>query len=200
MNTLRFKKALRLIAGSEKDPVKAQEVLSANEFSNEEVAEVIEAIAAPDFVNTEAAPPASNGSIKPAEPAEKPKSMNADLNLSEFNYAGRFVGKPFQEYCTMVGDQNLAIYDYEEGKVRTFPGTILKDQLRDFQAFKVRPITRERFPGMDKTPVDFIGIEFRDQTPVMTTRISVQQALNLNAQVVNAHGMAGHGIYYLLKK
>lgn len=109
------------------------------------------------------------------------------------------VGDNFKKYVELVGDRSFMVTD-DRGKQKPIVGKLRQDQSYDFEQYRVKPVRKERFPGMKDSPWDFIGIEITKDKPEHTTRIPVSIALEFNAQILNAHSVAGHGKYYLLKK
>lgn len=202
MNHLRKKKALELIKGKEAQKEDVADILLQAEFTNEEVAEVIEHISDPANLSGDKDPEPK----KRKEP-EKPKSPNDEIadELKQFDYKpastqGQFRGDAFKKYVELVGDTSFVVVDEETGQALPVRGKLQLEKMYDFQLFKAKPVRKVRYVGVPESPVDYIGIEIVNDTPIHTTRISVQDALLYNAQIMNAHSIAGHGKYYLLKK
>lgn len=131
---------------------------------------------------------------------DKPQaSPNDALDLKGFDYK-KLTGKMFEKYVRLVGDREFKILDEETGKEVGITGELLQNDHFDFILVKAQPIFKPRFPGVEGTPNDFIGIKVLADEPIHTTRIAVKTALEMNAQISNQHSRAGHGKYYLLKK
>ena len=104
---------------------------------------------------------------------------NESLDLSGFDY-GNLKADSFKAYEEFINSLEL-------------------NKAYDFQLFKVTPLFTERYPGIQGSPKDFTGIVIKNLVPENTTRITVKNALNYNAQIFNDHGRT-NGKYYLLKK
>lgn len=192
MNNLRKKKALTLIESIKDDKEKVVDLLTKEEFANEEIAEILEELDKPA-----PPPPASS-----ARTTNQTKSPNDALDLSGFKYKdehGEFTGDQFEKYVELVGDRSFVKLDRNRRPVPV-NGQLKQGDMYDFQLFKVRPIRVERFPGMPDSPMDYIGIQIVNDQPLHTSRMPVSTVLEFNSQILNAHSVAGHGKYYLLKK
>lgn len=125
-------------------------------------------------------------------------SPNDELDLEGFDYKN-LTGEKFKEYVRLVGDRS-----YQEkndvGKYVPVNGSLLLEEKYDFVLLPAQPVMVARFPGMENTPWDYIGVKAKGTDPIHTTRISVKTALEYNAQIINQHSRAGHGKYYFLKK
>jgi hypothetical protein len=128
----------------------------------------------------------------------KTGSPNEELDLSGFDYKN-LTGEKFKEYIRMVGDRSY-LEKNDEGNYVPVNGSLLQEEKYDFVLLPARPIMVARFPGMENTPFDYIGLKAKDTEPIHTTRIPVKTALEHNAQIVNQHSRAGHGKYYFLKQ
>jgi len=103
------------------------------------------------------------------------------LDLSNYNPKNLTDKKAWDEYQEMISKLKVT------------------DQF-DFVKYKAKPIRVEMYPGMRDSPKVTAGITILNDTPLNTTRIPVSVALDHNAQIENAHSIAGHGTYFLLKK
>jgi len=134
---------------------------------------------------------------KPAPKVQKGTgSPNDELELSVYNY-DNLVGDAFQKYVRLVGDYSVT--EIVGGKEVPIRGELQENTRYDFVLMKARPIIQDRFPGMENTPKDYVGL-IAEGKPIHTTRISVKTALEYNRQILNGHSRAGHGKYYFLKK
>lgn len=145
-----------------------------------------------------------NGQAPPTPPVlgnegEEIKEENPLAVLDSIDYKN-LKGDNFKKYVELVGDRSYSTIDEETGKEIPVVGKLRQDQSFDFQQFRAKPVFKDRFPGMENTPKDFVGIEIVRDAPEHTTRIPVHVALEFNAQILNQHSRAGHGRYYLLKK
>jgi hypothetical protein len=124
-------------------------------------------------------------------------SPNDELDLSSFNY-NELTGESFKNYVKLAGDHSAM--EIVEGDVVPIRGSLEENKAYDFVLLKAVPVMQARFPGMENTPYDYVGIKVKEPKPIHTTRISVKTALEHNRQILNAHSRAGHGKYYFLKK
>jgi hypothetical protein len=124
-------------------------------------------------------------------------SPNDELDLSGFNY-NELTGESFKQYVGLAGDHSAT--EIIEGEVVPVRGSLEENKAYDFVLLKAVPVMQARFPGMENTPYDYVGIRVKEPKPIHTTRISVKTALEHNRQILNAHSRAGHGKYYFLKK
>lgn len=129
---------------------------------------------------------------------KKSNSPNGELDLSGFDYRN-LTGESFTEYISMVGDRSYKKVD-DEGREIPVNGELLQNDKYDFVLLPAVPVMKARFPGMENTPWDFVGIKAKDTVPIHRTRIPVKTALEYNAQIINQHSRAGHGKYYFLAK
>lgn len=127
------------------------------------------------------------------------KSELEAIDLSDFDYKN-LTGESFKRYVEIVGDRNFRVANEETGKRIPVNGKLKGDEMRHFSLYNVEVIRRTRYEGVQGSPVDFVGVKIKNETPINTTLIPVKTAIELNAQIVNAHAVAGHGRYYLLKK
>lgn len=135
----------------------------------------------------------------PKPPANASNNLGYQFDvLATIDYKN-LVGDNFKKYVELVGDRSFMVTD-ELGRQKPIVGKLRQDQFYDFEQYRVKPVRKERFPGMKDSPWDFIGIEITKDKPEHTTRIPVSIALEFNAQILNAHSVAGNGKYYLLKK
>lgn len=172
-----------LAEGKPADEIKAAIAADEKKFTPEEVEEIFQALGKPADENDAETEP------------EVPKTGNASLDLSRFNY-GNMVGQPFLDYMELI--DSLPMHEKY-----------------DFEQYKVSPVVRERFPGMKNTPIDVIGFTIRDNAPVKTTRILPAHARDNNGRIMEKHGFKSlvgaqwdknggnpnsYGLIYLLKK
>jgi hypothetical protein len=132
------------------------------------------------------------------QPTTMAASPNEELDLDGFNYES-LTGETFKEYVRLVGDRSYAEQN-DEGKFVPVNGSLLQQSKYDFVLLPAVPVMRERFPGIENTPIDYVGIKAKSLTPIHKTRIPVSTALEYNAQIINQHSRAGHGKYYFLAK
>jgi hypothetical protein len=131
---------------------------------------------------------------------KKEKATTAEeIDLSVFDYKN-LTGEDFKNYVEIAGDRSYRIVDRETGEEKPVIGLLREDQMHDYELYRVEVVMRPRYPGVKDTPIDFNGVKTRTEKPDQRTRITVKSALELNAQILNAHSRAGHGRYYLLKK
>lgn len=121
------------------------------------------------------------------------------VDVSMFDYKN-LTGKSFKEYVSLAGDPSYSEFDAETGETKTIVPRLKANEMYDFGVYKVDVVMKDRFPGIKDTPRDFIGVKVKTDTPEMVTRIRLSQAHELNSQIMNAHGRAGFGKYYLLRK
>ena len=190
MNVKRKQKAIKLI-GSKTDQQEIQDLLLENEFTLEEVGEVLKAKAAE--------PANENEDFIPKIGEYDPKNPNASLDLSGFNFKS-IKGESFKNYVQLVGDKNFLVEDEETNEWHPINGKLRLDDQYDFELYKVRPIRKKRYQGIENSPVDYVGLEIKDDAVIHTSRMPVKAALEHNLQITNAHSLAGHGKYYFLKK
>lgn len=157
----------------------------ADEYTNEEADEILAVVFAPEKAQE--------------EKKSDPKNPNASLDLSGFDYK-KLNGDSFKKYVALVGDRSYTEFNAESGEEKPINGKLSLDDSYDFQLFRCKPVRKQRFPGVQGTPWDYVGLELVRDTPDHASRMTVRHALEFNAQIMNAHSMAGHGKYYLLKK
>lgn len=186
-------------------PEQLTEVIAADEkkYTPGEIVEIINALQkGPQAPGTDKGTEGDKGekpkrAAKLAVVEEKPASPNSELDLSQFNYS-EMKGDVFQAYVELVGDRSFhLIVEGEEVPVR---GQLREEAEYDFVLHKAVPIMKARFPGVRDTPWDMVGITMKEEKPIHKTRIAVRTALEMNAQILNAHSRAGHGKYYFLAK
>lgn len=136
---------------------------------------------------------------KKGDKAAAPASPNDALDLKQFDYK-KLTGKMFEKYVALVGDREFKVIDEETGLEKGVTGQLLQNDQYDFILVKAQPILKPRFAGVEGTPYDYVGIKVLADEPIHTSRMSVKTALEMNAQISNAHSRAGHGKYYLLKQ
>lgn len=119
------------------------------------------------------------------DPANPNKLIDRRFNYSKLSDPTEF--EAYLKYCE-------ELCPYQGITDNTF-------RLFDFELYRCKPIIQERYPGLPNSPKDFVGliVDEKRMGPVITTRISFEHARNNNAQILNAHSLAGHGKYYLLK-
>lgn len=179
------KKKAQKVVGKETDKLKIVDLLTAQGFSNEEIFEFTESMGLPS----------TGKGLAPAS-----TSPNASLDLSRFNYEEEIKGSDFKEYIELVGDRAAAFEWDDFGNPLPVRGKLQLGELYDFELYRVEVLRAVRYKGVKDSPIDWIGIRVKDRKPVHSTRISVATAIEYNAQILNAHSIAGHGKYYLLKK
>lgn len=197
MNNLRKKKALGIAETVGNDKLQTADLLEKDGFTNEEIAEVMEAL---DNPAPPPPPPAPSPSPRTTNQAKGP---NDALDLSGFKYKdekGEFKGASFRKYVELVGDKSFTVIDEETNEVRPVNGQLRQGDMYDFVLYKVRPVRRRRYAGMDDSPMDYVGIQILNDQPIHTSRMPVGTVLEFNSQILNEHSIAGHGKYYLLKK
>lgn len=187
LHHLTKKKAVKkyggLLAGG-KSRAQVENLMIEEEYSPDEITEILAAIDAPP-------------EIKPA-PAEikagewDPKNPNAIIK-NDINYEN-LVGEEFIRYNAIL-ESLSPDGGYGEHTVHLF----------DFELYRATPIRKARYEGLPGTPIDFIGVKLRTvgnmmDPPINQTRITINNARELNSQILNQHSIEGHGKYYLLKK
>jgi hypothetical protein len=184
-------------AGTTKEELKGLILADEKGYTEEEAEDILNQFKFEDAGDLPAVqPPPPPPPKKPAVVSEGP---NASLQLDKFDYKN-LKGAKFKEYVELVGDRSFTTIDVETGQEIPVVGQLKQNDMYDFQLFRMVPIMKDRFPGVKDTPRDFIGLTMKNDTPEHTTRITVAQATEYNAQILNAHSRAGHGKYYLLKK
>ena len=121
---------------------------------------------------------ADNKELKKVEVKEK--LPNDDLDLSEFDY-DNLTGESFQKYQDLVN---------------SLPGHENKDFVQYMASGVFKTILND---NADKEVI-LIGIKINNIKPVNTTRVPVNVARNLNAQIMDRNNPASNSRYYLLKK
>jgi hypothetical protein len=120
--------------------------------------------------------------VEPTPEPEKPKG----LDLSQFDYKN-LKGKSFTEYAKFVAKLN-------------------GNESHVFDVFKIDPIKQQRYKGMSGSPVDIIGIEIKNDTPIHSTKMALRNANTLNGIVIDEDGNCVSAQFentkriYLLKK
>jgi hypothetical protein len=194
MNVLRKQSAVRKLNESLQKNMSIEEAIvllkqDEAKYTEEEINEISDSFTVVD------------GSTDLPQPEEikAPVKPNGKLDLSKFDYKN-LTGESFKDYVHLVGDRSYVEVDREEGTEKPVVGQLKANDMYDFQLHKVDVVMKVRFPGVAGSPSDFNGIKVKSETPELITRIPVKTALELNAQIMNAHSRAGHGKYYLLKK
>lgn len=136
--------------------------------------------------------------LKASKPKKAELSPNDELDLEGFDYKN-LTGEKFKEYVRLVGDRSY-LEKNDANKYVPVNGSLLLEEKYDFVLLPAQPVMTARFPGMENTPWDYLGVKAKSTDPIHTTRISVKTALEYNAQIINQHSRAGHGKYYFLKK
>jgi len=173
----------------------------ANNYTAEEVDEILQAIAKVKEINSVL--PEAIKAVTAGLP-EAGVRTDADPNgairekLRSFDYEN-LRGKAFREYCLLVQ-------------------TLNREHKYDFELYHVEVAKRERYRGVKDTPVDTVGFRIINSKPINTTRIPVKHALANNGLVIpfkdeDGNDMDGfetvgcqldhngkNGRYYLLKK
>jgi len=127
---------------------------------------------------------------------EKPKTYdpakpNDALDLSQFDY-NDLTGESFKKYmcyCELLAPARF--------------GNNVKEQYI-FELRRAVPVRKQRYAGMPNSPIDFVGVRLKDvegeNVALATTKTGFHIVHDLNAQITNAHSVAGHGKFYFLKK
>jgi hypothetical protein len=120
----------------------------------------------------------------------RPKSTNTEeateLDLSQFDYKN-LKGDSFKEYAKFVSK-------------------IPNNQQFVFDVFTVDAIKQQRYKGMSGSPVDIIGVQIKNDTPIHSTKIALKHANTLNGIVIDEDGNVVSAQFentkriYLLKK
>ena len=121
---------------------------------------------------------ADNKELKKVEVKEK--LPNDDLDLSEFDY-DNLTGESFQKYQELVNKM---------------PGHENKDFVQYMASGVFKTILND---NADKEVI-LIGIKINNIKPVNYTRVPVNIARNLNAQIMDRNNPASNSRYFLLKK
>lgn len=127
-----------------------------------------------------------------------PSKPNESLDLSGYNYKD-LKGPAFMDYAKLVGELTT-LEENADGDFVPINGKLMLNDMYDFQLFKTKPLRKQRYRGVADSPFDLVGLAIVSDTAIHTTRIPVKVALEHNRQIGNAHSIAGHGTYYLLKK
>lgn len=180
MNHFRKKAAIEKYSATPSEDLHAALMADEKNYEPEEIVEIIAAIEKPE----QQTPPAP---VKPDQ-----------LDLSRFDYK-KLVGQSFKEYVELAGDRSFVVID-ELGRPQSITGQLKENDEYVYEQYECKPVRKPRFPGMENSPMDFIGIELKKDAPINKTKIPVRIALELNSQILNAHSIAGHGRYFLLKK
>ena len=121
---------------------------------------------------------ADNKELKKVEVKEK--LPNDNLDLSGFDY-DNLTGESFQKYQELVN---------------SLPGHENKDFVQYMASGVFKTILND---NADKEVV-LIGIKINNIKPVNFTRVPVNVARNLNAQIMDRNNPASNSRYFLLKK
>jgi hypothetical protein len=194
MNVLRKQSALRKLNDFLQKNMSIEEAIAAlhqdeAKYTEEEINEISDSFTVED----------GTSSLPQPEEIKTVPASKGKLDLSKFDYKN-LTGESFKEYVKLVGDRSYVEVDREEGTESPVVGLLKENDMYDFQLHKVDVVMKVRFPGVKDSPMDFNGVRVKNETPELITRIPVKTALELNAQIMNAHSRAGHGKYYLLKK
>lgn len=111
---------------------------------------------------------------------KKPLLPNDDLDLSKFDY-DNLNGESFQEYQELVNK---------------LPGHENKDFVQYMASGVFKTILND---NADKEVI-LVGIKINNIKPVNHTRVPVNVARNLNAQIMDRNNPPSNSRYYLLKK
>jgi len=189
-------------AGKTVEEIATEISIDENGYEPEEVKQLLEALGFEEETTETKQPatPAATGTKPPELPAVENQSQGSDLAsiLSGIDYKN-LKGETFKKYVQLVGDRSFVEIN-DEGKAVPVVGKLQQNDSYDFEQYRAKPIFKDRFPGMEGTPRDYVGIEIIRDKPEHTSRIPVSVALEFNAQILNQHSRAGHGKYYLLKK
>jgi len=121
---------------------------------------------------------ADNKELKKVEVKEK--LPNDNLELSSFDY-DNLTGESFQKYQDLVN---------------SLPGHENKDFVQYMASGVFKTILND---NADKEVI-LIGIKINNIKPVNTTRVPVNVARNLNAQIMDRNNPPSNSRYFLLKK
>jgi hypothetical protein len=110
----------------------------------------------------------------------KPSLPNDNLDLSEFDY-DNLTGESFTKYQELVN---------------SLPG----HENRDFVQYMASGVFKTILNDNADKEVVLIGIKINNIKPVNFTRVPVNVARNLNAQIMDRNNPASNSRYYLLKK
>lgn len=160
-------------------------------------AEIIAVLFAPEKGADEEGQNSAPPKQKAKEEAKAKPNDELQDELEEINYK-ELNGENFKKYVEIAGDKNFG--EVKDGEVKPVRGRLRDIDSYDYDVFKAAPILKDRFPGMEGSPKDYIGVRIINDTPITSTRINVKTALELNAQILNQHSRSGNGRYYLLKK
>jgi hypothetical protein len=122
------------------------------------------------------------------------QNPNSHFDLSHIDYQRLNEPEMYQAYLKVEQE----IWPYGRGvDIPGHSGFI-------FEAYRAIPVRKERYPGMPNTPVDLVGIELigepgRMPAPVLTTKMAMKHARDLNSQLPNGTKQIPVK-YYLLKK
>ena len=181
MNKTQLKAAISKYADKAKETTKEElnQVLLADEYSEGDAAQIVTA-------------------LFPEEEKEV-KSESGMPDLSGFDYSN-LTGDKFKEYAGIAGDRAISFFNSETGEEsKGIIGQLKDHDVYYFELYKVTPVFKVRFPGVQNSPKDFSGVKTKTDRPESTTRITVKIANELNAQIENEHSRV-NGKYYLLKK
>jgi hypothetical protein len=190
-------------AGKTVEEITTEISIDENGYEPDEVKQLLEALGFEEEKPEPKPAPnlsASTGTKPPELPALENQSQSSDLAsiLAGIDYKN-LKGETFKKYVQLVGDRSFVEIN-DEGKAVPVVGKLQQNDSFDFEQYRAKPIFKDRFPGMEGTPRDYVGIEIIRDKPEHTSRIPVSVALEFNAQILNQHSRAGHGRYYLLKK
>jgi len=119
------------------------------------------------------------------EPGESPNNANPDHVTGTAEPILAEKAKKFD--FGNLDDENFTAY---EKYVDTLPA----HEMVDFQRYRIKPIIKELYPGLDNSPKKMTGIRLVNTSPVDNARITPANAKELNNQARNS------GFYYLLKQ
>jgi len=111
---------------------------------------------------------------------QKPALPNDNLDLSGFDY-DNLTGESFVEYDKLVNSLN----GFEN---------------RDFVQYLANGVFKTILDDNADKKIILVGIKINNIKPVNQTRIPVNIARNLNAQIMDRNNPASNSRYYLLKK
>lgn len=114
--------------------------------------------------------------------------------LAAFDYR-KLAGDAYHQYlCLTEGE-----LEDEDNKLSNRVGGLAKNDLFDYEGYRVAAVKKQLYPGMKDTPIYVYGIKLMKEAPECTTRITAGAAKDLNAQIAN-HTESAPGLYYLIKK
>lgn len=170
--------------------LKAKRLVEIHSIDISEPNQIVKFLSGNDFTKAEAEEFLSIAKDPEADPIYNPLNPNLSID-NNVDYSRLHTKEGFEKYNKLLNELSP-----EEGI------SFGSDMLFEFELYRMLPVRAERYPGLPNSPIDFIGVQFKETEPVplAKTRITIKQARTYNEQILNAHGIAGYGKYYLLKK